>query len=107
LNSEGKQRWNILKNQQHLNSKELEDLGHYWVIQQNIDDNCSVSPAVTCQGYSYTWFVTCIKWTDTYYVPPKKEKKKWRMFQLFGNKVQVLLLILILIIIIIIMLMMG
>jgi hypothetical protein len=80
LNPEGKQKWNILKNHQDLNSKELEDWGPYWIIQQNIDDNSSAFPVVTCQRYCYTWFVTCIRWTDTYYVPPKKEKKKMVMF---------------------------
>jgi hypothetical protein len=76
LNPEGKQRWNILKNHHHLNTKELEDWRRCWIIQQNVDENSSVSPTVTCQGYSYTWFVSCIRWTDAHYVPPKKEKKK-------------------------------
>jgi cytoskeletal protein RodZ len=76
LNPEGKQRWNILKNQHHLTPKELEDWGHCLIIQQNVDENSSTSPEVLCHGYSYIWFVTCIKWTNIYYVPPKKEKKK-------------------------------
>jgi hypothetical protein len=75
LNPETKQRWNILKNHHHLFLKELEVWGHCWIVQQNVDENSCVSQEVLYQGYSYTWFVTCTRSTDAYYVPPKKEKK--------------------------------
>jgi hypothetical protein len=76
LNKEGKDKLSILKNINHLNSGQLEDWGHCWKAQKNIDENSSVLPQVLCQGYNYPQFVECTKPTNEYYVPLKKGKKK-------------------------------
>jgi hypothetical protein len=49
--------------------------GHYWKVQQNVE-NGSVPSQILCQTYSYPWFVERTKAANDYYVPSKKEKKK-------------------------------
>jgi hypothetical protein len=75
LNGERKLRWIVLKNELHLSQKQLENCRHYWIVQQNINENSSVSPEVLCQGYSYTWFLSCTKACEVY-IKTKKEKEK-------------------------------
>jgi hypothetical protein len=50
-----------LKNIQHLNPKELEEWGHCWKIQENINENTPGTPAVLFRGYNHVWFFEITK----------------------------------------------
>jgi hypothetical protein len=76
LNSEGKIRWGILKNIQHLNPKELEDWGYCWVIQQNVNVNSPGTPGVLFQGYNYTWSLEMTKACEEQLRQQKENKKR-------------------------------
>jgi hypothetical protein len=61
LNAEGKMRWRILKNFTHINKRELEDWGHCWVLQQNVNENTSGPPDVFFQEHNYPRFLELTK----------------------------------------------
>jgi hypothetical protein len=47
----------IVKYLNHKNKRELEDWGHCWVIQQNVNENSSATPDVLFQQHNYPKFI--------------------------------------------------
>jgi hypothetical protein len=48
----GKEKWRIVLQIHPLSKHELEDWGHYWVIQQNVNENTSNFPEVLYRRYN-------------------------------------------------------